>query len=176
MLNQAVKTVVLLLVAGLVWSGCQTTGTAVVEEQVKPVPPPPPPVQAQAQAVAILSSSSGSQAGLVMGVQLITSAAQLEALGAESLAALDVNFDESSLVVASLGRRMTGGYWVCICSIQQVGDTLYVKGKANAPGPGDVTTQVINHPYAAAVIAKTSATQVASDIESVTGQEAPKGK
>lgn len=125
------------------------------------------------QPVAIVSQTHGSDLALTQPmVKLITTQEQLDALGAESLAGLEVDFAQQQVVLVTLGSQPTGGYWTKITAIQQLGDTLYVEGLANAPAEGDVVTEALTYPYAAAVIPATSATTALSDIQSVTGQAA----
>ena len=125
------------------------------------------------QPITIISQTQGSDPALTQPmVKLITAQEQLDALGAESLAGVEVDFAEQQVVLVALGSQPSGGYWTQITGIQQLGDTLYVQGIANAPAEGEAVTQALTYPYAAAVIPATSATTALSDIQSVTGQAA----
>jgi hypothetical protein len=123
------------------------------------------------QAVSILDGRAGSAAALTQpGTMLISTADQLAELGVDELADLDVAFGSEQVVIVALGEQPTGGYWVRIDGLQQVGDTLYVQGTANRPAPDALVTQALTYPYAAVTIPAVDAELVVPDITSVTGQ------
>lgn len=125
-------------------------------------------------AISILRHQTGSDAGFKLpGVVLVKNAQQLQNMGSTELSKLDVSFDKESLVVLALGEQKTGGYWARITGIQITGSTLWVQGIANRPAEGAVVTQAITYPYAVAVIAKSNADKVMSEIESTTGAPLP---
>ncbi len=102
----------------------------------------------------------GDSAALTLpGVRLIKSEEQLRALGSDELLAIAVDFDDSDLVVVSMGEQPTGGYWCDVTAVQQVGNTLWVQATVNRPGEDEVVTQALTYPYCAAVIEKTAATR-----------------
>ena len=121
--------------------------------------------------VEILRSKNGSDAALAdHGLLLINSDEQLEALDAEALFALDVDFETESLVLVTLGRQPTGGYLIKITALSRAGSALYVHGLATRPGPDQATVQILTYPYAAAVIVKTQAATLRPEIDStITG-------
>lgn len=107
------------------------------------------------------------------GVYLIRSQQQLDEFGSATLKALRVDFSESSLVVLALGQQPTAGYWARITAIVQMGDSLIVQGLANRPAADQLVAQVLTTPFCAAVIPVTTASEVRSQITSVTGQSPP---
>lgn len=117
-----------------------------------------------ADPVAILDSKTGNSDALKsIGVQLVKTQEQYEALGDAAIFA-DVDFEANDLIIVSLGEQATGGYSVEISALQLEGETIVVVGKASAPGADAVVTQALTYPYAAAVIANTEATIVVPDI------------
>ncbi len=131
-------------------------------------------VAASAMPVTVLRQSMGNDPALIFpAVMLIQSQAELDALKGRELAAGKVDFSKESLVVIALGEQATGGYWAKVTAVQAAGSQLFVQGIANRPGKDEVTTQAKTYPFAAAVIAKTSATSVRSDVQSVVGQKKP---
>jgi len=125
---------------------------------------------AVAEPVALLERSCGQDSDLPhAGVWLIQSQEQLAAVGSTTLADLETDFSQRDLAVIALGQQTTGGYSICISSIQQVGDTVYVQGIANAPADDAATTQQLTRPYCAVAISKTGAQTVRDDIKSVQG-------
>ena len=133
-----------------------------------------PAPAASANPVTIIGCSHGNDPTLNGGVvKLIKSADELAALGAESLAGLNVDFAKTDLVVLALGEQPSDGYWAHVTGVQGVGDRLYVQGVVNAPGYDDQVSQTMTYPYCAATIAKTSATTALGDVEAVSGHEVP---
>ena len=122
--------------------------------------------------------------GLTMGnnskiteptVALITSKAQLASYQmAGDSDDLNVNFDKQNAILVALGTKNTGGYWVKITGVQQIGNKLYFQALANKPAKGQASSQGITHPYCLAVIPKTSATELTSEVQAVVGQPVPK--
>ena len=126
------------------------------------------------QPVSIVEQVLGDDPALdTAAVRLIDSQQQLDDLGVTRLNQLNINFARHQLVIASLGEQPTGGYWAHIDAVQRVGDVLYVEGRANRPGPDDAVTQAITHPFAAAVIERTGARTLRSDVDSVQGRPHP---
>lgn len=154
-----------LCVAGSLLVGCQsppeTSKQAMDLRQVQPLP--------------ILEQTRGQDPALSTDmIALIQSRQELEALGAEELSKLEVDFDQNDVVLVALGQQSTGGYWVHITGLQRVGDVIYVEGIANAPAADEAVTQAQTYPYAAAVIPKTDAAlALRSSIQSVQGQQPP---
>lgn len=127
-----------------------------------------------AEPVEVLYKAIGGHPALnEPGLTLIRSQAQLNALGTDDLVGRPVNFNNESVVLATLGEMPTAGYWINITNITQEGDVLQVYGQANRPGADEMAGQVLTYPYCAVVIPRTGATGVRDQIESVEGEEAP---
>ncbi len=107
------------------------------------------------------------------GVQLVSSQAQLDALGVDDLLGRTINFNNDEVILATLGEMPTAGYWINITAVNQEGDVLQVYGQANRPTEDMAVGQMITYPYCAVVVPKTGATQVRDQIESVEGMEPP---
>ena len=147
----------------LVFSGCETTTNEMPYQTMD-----------LAQPVDILHKVVGGHPSLTQpDLKLITSQAQLEALGAGDLIGQDVNFNNESVVLATLGEMPTSGYWINITAIYQEGDILQVYGQANRPSADTLAGQVLTYPYCAVVIPNTGAKMVADQIDSVEGQDPP---
>jgi hypothetical protein len=130
--------------------------------------------QAQMQPLTIEQRFSGEDPGLQeAGVYLFNSREQMEAAGARDMLNRQVDFDAHSLIVLGMGEQSTGGYWAHIEGAQVIDGKLYVQGKANQPGPAEAVTQVVTHPYAAAVVPKIPDMPVVSEVRSVEGQSMP---
>ena len=84
---------------------------------------------------------------------------------------LEVDWDDSDVVVLALGSQPTGGYWAKIRSAQRVGPTLYIQAVANRPGPDEMVTQALTFPVAVAVVEKSAAGTVVPEVDSVTGRD-----
>jgi PrcB C-terminal len=146
----------------LVLSGCET--------------PQEMPYQTMdlAMPVDILHSVVGGHPALKEpGLKLITSQAQLDALGVDGLIGRDVDFNNESVVLATLGEMPTAGYWINITAVNQEGDLLQVYGQANRPAADAMAGQVLTYPYCAVVIQRTSATTVRDQIDSVEDEDPP---
>lgn len=127
-----------------------------------------------AQPVGILHSVVGGHPGLTQpGLKLITSQAQLDALGEDDLIGRPVNFNNEAVVLATLGEMPSNGYWINITSVYQEGDTLQVYGQANRPSGDAMTGQVLTYPYCAVVVQRSGATTATDQIESVEGMDPP---
>ncbi len=127
-----------------------------------------------AEPVEVLYKAVGGHPALKEpGLALVRSQAQLDALGADDLIGRPVNFNNESVVLATLGEMPTAGYWINVTTINQVGDALYVYGQANRPGPDEMAGQVLTYPYCIVVIPRTGATTLRDQIDSVEGAEAP---
>ena len=55
------------------------------------------------------------------GVQLVSSQAQLDALGVDDLLGRAVNFNNDEVILATLGEMPTAGYWINITAVNQEG-------------------------------------------------------
>lgn len=132
------------------------------------------PVNPTTTPVTILRKFSGNDEALKFpAVMIVKSQAELQGINAKSLMDAKVDFAKESLVVVALGDKPTGGYWADITGIQAAGPQLFVQGWANKPGKDAVVTQAVTYPFAAAVISKTTATTVRSDVQSVMGKTKP---
>ncbi|QQE13795.1 protease complex subunit PrcB family protein [Planctomycetota bacterium] len=159
MLKRFASVLVVAVLAGGFVAGCANNQKAVKG-----------PEHSMSEPVAIKKAQAGSDAALTSaGVQVVNSDVEMNELGAD-LAALKPNFDEESVVILSLGEKNTGGYWVEITGVQQVGETLYVQGRANQPGENEIVTEAIEYPYAAVVIEKVEPASVIPDLDQVEGQ------
>ena len=128
------------------------------------------PEHSMSEPVAIKKAQAGSDNALTSaGVQVVNSKVELNELGAD-LAALEPNFEEESVIILSLGEKNSGGYWVEITGVQQVGETLYIQAVANQPGENEFVTQAIEYPYAAVVVEKVEPATVIPDLDQVEGQ------
>ncbi len=151
-----------LLVTALLAAGCQSSAI---------------PSIGSTTPVNVVQQITGNDPGLINpSVTVITSPAQLQALGSKDLAAKKIDFGRWSVVLLALGQQPTGGYWARITGVQDRGDQIFVQGLANKPGPNDSVTQGVTCPYAAALIAKTKTTVVHAEIQSVIGQVLPPQK
>lgn len=123
----------------------------------------------------IRAQHTGQQSGVEERmIKLITSQSELDALGSEELSKLKVDFQSRSLVVATMGQRSTGGFWVWIDGVQKRGGRLYVQGRENRPAMDEMTTQVITTPYAAVEIDRVSGgLLLVESFEPVTGKPSP---
>ncbi|MEM6506796.1 MAG: protease complex subunit PrcB family protein [Planctomycetota bacterium] len=120
---------------------------------------------ALAEPVAIVASKTGDSSALKsIGVMHIKTKAQYDALGDPAIHP-DVDFETSDLVIAALGERPTGGFGIEITAIQLEGSTLVVQGKTMTPAADAAVTQALTYPFAAAVIAKTDASKLETDID-----------
>lgn len=123
------------------------------------------------QPVPIIAHLTGNDPALKYpSVLLINSQAELARLGAQELSRHPVDFNQHSLVVLALGEKPTGGYWARITAIQKSGTDLFVQGIANRPAKDQPVTQALSYPYAAAIVPKTLAKRIYSEIESVQGR------
>ena len=108
------------------------------------------------EAVEILNAISASDAVFAdVGSTLINEKADKYA-GVD--AALSPDYDTQTVVVVSLGQVTTGGYGVKITGAQRKGHHLFLQFTTSQPGPDDVVTQAIEHPYAAILIPKFTGT------------------
>lgn len=124
-----------------------------------------------AQPIVIVEGVTGSSGILDQpGAMLFTSQKELDAMGAASIFPGPIDFKSNNLVVLAGGEMPTGGYWVRIKSISQVGDELFVSGVANKPGSDEVVTQGLTYPYHAVLVEKTDAKIAIPEVKSVTGQ------
>ena len=127
-----------------------------------------------AQPVEVLHTVVGGHPGLkAPELRLITSQAQLDALGKDDLIGREVDFYNESVVLSALGEMPSSGYWIHITAVHQEGGLLYVYGQANRPAQNAMTGQVLTFPYCAVVISRTTATGVRDQIESVQDQDPP---
>ncbi|MEM9416114.1 MAG: protease complex subunit PrcB family protein [Planctomycetota bacterium] len=127
-----------------------------------------------AEPVEMANGIAGSSDALsTAGTYLITSQAQWEGGGFAEACPAPMDFDAHDVVVVALGEKPSGGYWVHIDAIQQVGSELAVQFTANAPGEDEVTAAVMTYPYYAVLVPKTGATLAVADPTHVTGQPQP---
>lgn len=119
-----------------------------------------------AQPVTILERIKGHSAALnTIGKMHIKTKEAYDALGDASIFPGEIDFDAHDLVIVALGEQPTGGYAINIESIQLQGGELAVTGKATAPGPDDVTSQVLTYPYCAVLIPSTKADKIVTYID-----------
>src|SRR5581483_5545481 len=64
----------------------------------------------------------------------------------------NIDWSKQMVVVATGGRKNTGGYGVEFTGLEVKDKTLTVKWKLNSPKPGSPVTQAITHPAAAALV------------------------
>ena len=153
----------LLLLGVFVLAGCQS-GARTDGEDASGLSRPLP----------LLRQAHGNDPSLrVPDVMLIRSADELKRLGSRQLYNLRIDFRREHLVVVALGQRPTSGYWVSIEAVQEAGSVLYVQGRANRPGPGKSVAQALTYPFCAAVIPRSRASLVHSEIKSVEDQAPP---
>jgi protease stability complex PrcB-like protein len=164
MLTTTQKSIALIVMLSLsVFSGCETTTNEMPYQTMD-----------LAQPVDILHKVVGGHPTLNKpDLKLITSQTQLDALGVADLIGRDVNFNNESVVLASLGEMPTNGYWINITTIYQEGDTLQIYGSANRPSPDAMAGQVLTYPYCVVVIPSTSAKLLGDQIDSVQDQDPP---
>ena len=154
MLKRVASTLVLAILAVGFVAGCQND-QKVTKEASK---------HSMSEPVAVKGKVAGSNAKLSeAGAKVINSKADLDAIGVEEIIALNPDFENESVVILSAGDVPTGGYSVDITGIQEVGDTLYVQGVINEPAEDTVVTQVIEYPYASAVIEKVEPAKVVAE-------------
>lgn len=153
-------TVGLLALSLLVAAGCQSG--AKTDDSAMPMTKK---IQV-AEPVEILGTRDGDQGDLPhAGAWLIKSQQDLVASNSATIGGLGVDLSTHDIVIVGLGEQPTGGYSVEITAIQQVGDKLYAQIKTTTPAPDAAVTEAMTHPWAAAVIANTSATSVHPDSE-----------
>jgi hypothetical protein len=63
-----------------------------------------------------------------------------------------IDWTKRMVVVATGGRKNTGGYSVEFTGLEVKDKTLTVKWKLNSPKPGQPVTQAVTHPAAAALV------------------------
>ena len=123
------------------------------------------------QPVTILEQMGGEDPGLTeMGIRLVNSPEQLQAIGSQTLARQDIDFTQQSLIIFALGRQPTSGYWAKITGVQTNGPDLYVQALANAPAPDEMTIQSESSVYHAVLVKKLGPQIVHPEIDSVQGQ------
>ena len=161
MLKRLVSVLAIVVIASGFVAGCSQRQKAA----------PKPTKHSMSEPVAIKQAKAGSDQALrTSGVRVINNEAELKELGAESFEIFNPNFENESIVILSLGEQKTGGYWVEITGLQQVGETLYVQGVANKPGEEEIVTEAIEYPYAAVLVEKVEPKRVIPDLNQVTGQ------
>jgi len=157
----------ILAVLGTAMAGCQSAGTGQADGEGSRRQ-----VLAQTEPVEIRDHLSGGNDALAEpDVRLIKDQAAANELGLDL--PRDVDLSEHDLVLHALGKQNTGGYWVHIDAIQQIGDKLFVQSTINRPASDQAVTQQITYPYALAVIPNTDAKRTTLDYTAVTGQAAP---
>lgn len=124
--------------------------------------------------VGILDTVSGEhEVFAAPGLILINDMADIEGYDETPLAGLEVDFAKQSIIVLALGQQPTGGYWASIDAIQLEGDDLVVQARVNQPGPDQMVSQVISHPFAAVVVPKVENVKLHGDFDAVSGQPQP---
>ena len=125
-----------------------------------------PKVSSVATPITIFKHHHGNDSGLpAHSVELINSQDELELIGSVELIGKDVNFNQVSLVVLSLGESPTDGYETCISSVQTRSGELYVQGIAAHPSPDESITEVLTYPYCAVEIEKVYSDTVHPEID-----------
>jgi len=66
----------------------------------------------------------------------------------------DIDFDKETILVATMGMRTSGGFSIHFGEIHKEGGTLKVTLKTQSPGPGDMVTMALTHPFAIIAIPK----------------------
>lgn len=67
----------------------------------------------------------------------------------------DVDFEQSMIVVASMGTRPTGGYEIAFGEVGRVGASYHVVVRESAPGPNCMTTAALTEPVTAMRVPRT---------------------
>lgn len=65
-----------------------------------------------------------------------------------------VDFEKETVLVATLGMRSSGGHKIEFTELRREGETLKVVVKATSPGPGDMVTMALTHPFAVIAVPK----------------------
>lgn len=65
-----------------------------------------------------------------------------------------VDFEKETVLVATLGMRSSGGHKIEFIKLRREGETLKVVVKATSPGPDDMVTMALTHPFAVIAIPK----------------------
>jgi hypothetical protein len=66
----------------------------------------------------------------------------------------EVDFRQESVIAVFAGQKPTGGYGVMVREIRQEGGDLIVLVEETQPGPGDIVTQALTHPWAMVTVAR----------------------
>ena len=123
-----------------------------------------------ASPVTIVNQFAGDDAAFKsMGCQIVNSAAELQAIGSAALAEKEIDFDNHSLIIVTVGEQAAAGFWVKITGVQRGGGEVYVQATVNQPEEGAVEADNPTHAYAAAVVSRVTGTAVLEP-KSVTGQ------
>ena len=72
----------------------------------------------------------------------------------------EIDFDEKSVIVLSLGEKPTGGYSIEIEEITEKDDLIKISAIEKYPGEGCMVTQVISYPKKEVVIPKTDKEEI----------------
>jgi len=133
----------------------------------------PPQIGPQG-AVPFLDAVAGSSESFAeTGIYVINEPGQLMELSGDPLAELDYDLERHSILVAALGEQATGGYWIRLTSAQFLDGQLFVQGLANMPGPDEMVTQAVTHPFHAVVTPKVRPTFTRPEISSTVGEQPP---
>jgi len=136
-----------LLAASFGLTGCDSSQSVVIENPAEPVE--------------IVDRGYGDDSALIFAdAFLLKNERQVKATGAESLAAINVDYKANALVVVALGQKPTGGFGAEIDSVQVEGGTLVVNVYTSTPPEGSVVTQALTYPYVYAVIPDVTAFEV----------------
>ena len=164
----------LCLLAGCAGSGSSDTDTTAPATSTAPradVTADASETTELASDVPILGKVSGQDLRVSDPMLGLVNQTALEKLGlADRFAQDGVQLDpqQHSVVLLSLGQCETGGYAADISALQRKGDELFVEGTATAPDGVDQVTQEMTYPFCAVAIEKVaSGTKVRSDIKSL---------
>ena len=59
-----------------------------------------------------------------------------------------VDFSRETVLVATMGRRSSGGYSIKFTDVRHAGDQVIATLKTTAPGPAEMVTMALSAPYA----------------------------
>ena len=153
--------------------GCAGSSNTTADRSADPTTADQSPISAApvADAVPILAK--------ITGQELPISNPMLGRVNADAVSKLDLperfadngfelNLDQHSVILLSLGEQATGGYAADIIALQRSGDELFVQGTATAPAEQTAATQAKTYPFAAVVVDKLpSNIMIRSDITSL---------
>jgi hypothetical protein len=74
--------------------------------------------------------------------------------GALAAGLVQIPWSRESVIAVFAGQKPTGGYSVAVREIRQEGNDLVVLVEETRPGPGDIVTQALTHPWAMVTVAQ----------------------